>query len=33
MGVAFRVLVRMDDETRTVYVVRMAYPADAYRHG
>lgn len=31
VGIGFRVLVRIDDDERVVYVMRMAYRADAYR--
>lgn len=31
VGVGFRVLIRIDDESRIVHVVRLAYRADAYR--
>lgn len=31
VGIAYRVLVRIDREERVVYVVRVAHRADAYR--
>lgn len=31
VGIGFRVLVRISDDERVVYVVRMAHRADAYR--
>lgn len=31
VGIAYRVVVRVDEETRTVYVLRIAHRADVYR--
>jgi mRNA interferase RelE/StbE len=33
VGVAYRVLVRVDEEARLVQVMRIAHRADAYRRG
>lgn len=31
VGIAYRVVVRIDEESRTVYVLRIAHRADVYR--
>lgn len=31
VGIAYRVVVRVDEESRTVYVLRIAHRADVYR--
>lgn len=33
VGISYRVVVRVDEESRTVYVLRIAHRADVYRRG